>query len=77
MQCPCYIFYLPHQTPIFLGGNKNVIMHVTFFTTWGGGQGRQEGSDYIYIYVYIYMYIYIYVYICINIYIYIYVYIYI
>ena len=39
-------FFTSPQTPIFLGGYKNVIMYVTFFTPWGGGQGRQEGSDY-------------------------------
>ena len=30
-------------------------MHVTFFTSWGG-QGRQEGSDYIYIFICMYIY---------------------
>ena len=37
-------FFTPPQTPLFLGGSKNVIMYVTFFTP-RGGQGCQDGSD--------------------------------
>ena len=38
-------FFSP-QTPIFRWGYKKVIMYFICFTTWGG-QGRQEGSEWV------------------------------
>ena len=42
---PMLPFFSP-QTPIFRGGYKKVIMYFICFTPWGG-QGRQEGSEWV------------------------------